>query len=80
MQDGFMIMARQDAPFVAINCSTIPDKWLSQNYSGTKKSHRRQECPDRLFEAADHGTLSDEITSLSLEARQNCSSFLRAKS
>jgi DNA-binding NtrC family response regulator len=63
---------RQDAPFVAINCSAIPDNLVESELFGHEKGAFTDAKNARigLFEAADHGTLFlDEIASLSLEAQ-----------
>jgi DNA-binding NtrC family response regulator len=63
---------RQDAPFVAINCSAIPDNLVESELFGHEKGAFTDAKNARigLFEAADHGTLFlDEIASLSFEAQ-----------
>jgi DNA-binding NtrC family response regulator len=63
---------RQDAPFVAINCSAIPDNLVESELFGHEKGAFTDAKNARigLFEAADHGTLFlDEIASLSREAQ-----------
>ena len=63
---------RQDAPFVAINCSAIPNNLIESELFGHEKGAFTDAKNARigLFEAADQGTLFlDEIASLSLEAQ-----------
>ena len=63
---------RQDAPFVAINCSAIPDNLVESELFGHEKGAFTDAKNARigLFEAADQGTLFlDEIASLSLAAQ-----------
>ena len=63
---------RQDAPFVAINCSAIPDNLVESELFGHEKGAFTDAKNARigLFEAADQGTLFlDEVASLSLEAQ-----------
>jgi two-component system response regulator AtoC len=63
---------RQDAPFVAINCSAIPDNLIESELFGHEKGAFTDAKNARigLFEAADQGTLFlDEIASLSLAAQ-----------
>ena len=73
---------RQDAPFVAINCSAIPDNLVESELFGHEKGAFTDAKNARigLFEAADHGTLFlDEITSLSLEAQAKLLLALESK-
>ena len=73
---------RQDAPFVAINCSAIPDNLVESELFGHEKGAFTDAKNARigLFEAADHGTLFlDEITSLSLEAQAKLLLSLESK-
>ena len=63
---------RRDAPFVAINCSAIPNNLIDSELFGHEKGAFTDAKNSRigLFEAADKGTLFlDEIASLSLEAQ-----------
>lgn len=63
---------RQDAPFVAINCSAIPDNLVESELFGHEKGAFTDAKNARigLFEAADQGTLFlDEIVGLSSEAQ-----------
>ena len=63
---------RQDAPFVAINCSAIPNNLIESELFGHEKGAFTDAKNARigLFEAADQGTLFlDEIASLSLDAQ-----------
>ena len=63
---------RQDSPFVAINCSAIPDNLAESELFGHEKGAFTDAKSARigLFEAADQGTLFfDEIASLSLEVQ-----------
>ena len=63
---------RQDAPFVAINCSAISNNLIESELFGHEKGAFTDAKNARigLFEAADQGTLFlDEIASLSLEAQ-----------
>jgi DNA-binding NtrC family response regulator len=73
---------RQDAPFVAINCSAIPDNLVESELFGHEKGAFTDAKNARigLFEAADHGTLFlDEIASLSLEAQAKLLLVLESK-
>ena len=59
---------RQNAPFVAVNCSAIPDNLVESELFGHEKGAFTDAKSARigLFEAADQGTLFlDEIASLS---------------
>ena len=63
---------RRDAPFVAINCSAIPNNLIDSELFGHEKGAFTDAKNARigLFEAADQGTLFlDEIASLSEEAQ-----------
>ena len=63
---------RQEAPFVAINCSAIPDNLVESELFGHEKGAFTDAKGARigLFEAADRGTLFlDEISSLSHDAQ-----------
>ncbi len=63
---------RQDSPFVAINCSAIPDNLVESELFGHEKGAFTDAKSARigLFEAADQGTLFlDEIASLSSKAQ-----------
>jgi DNA-binding NtrC family response regulator len=64
--------ARQEAAFVAINCSAIPNNLIESELFGHEKGAFTDAKNARigLFEAADNGTLFlDEIANLSLEAQ-----------
>mgnify|MGYP001173747827 FL=1 len=63
---------RQEAAFVAVNCSAIPNTLIESELFGHEKGAFTDAKNARigLFEAADHGTLLlDEIASLSPEAQ-----------
>ncbi len=59
--------ARQDKPFIAINCSAIPENLLESELFGHTKGSFTGAIKDKVgkFEAANHGTIFlDEISTL----------------
>ena len=73
---------RKDAPFVAVNCSAIPDNLVESELFGHEKGAFTDAKSARigLFEAADQGTLFlDEIASLSPGAQAKLLLALESK-
>ena len=73
---------RKDAPFVAVNCSAIPDNLVESELFGHEKGAFTDAKSVRigLFEAADQGTLFlDEIASLSPGAQAKLLLALESK-
>jgi hypothetical protein len=72
---------RRDAPFIAVNCGSLPDELIESQLFG----HRRGAFTDAhvdqsgLLHLADHGTIFlDEIDSMSLKAQVACCDFWKS--
>ena len=74
--------SRRDKPFVAINCSAIPDTLIEAELFGHEKGAftDAKQMKKGLFEAADGGTLFlDEIGELTRCCRPSCCACLRTR-